>query len=40
MQCIVTWIEGEEVCYRFVSEEEIKELMEEDKKYIIARLPN
>ena len=28
MQYIVTWTEGEEVCYRFVSEEEIKDLIE------------
>lgn len=40
MQFFVTWVEGEEVCYRFVSEEEIEGLMEDDKKYIIAGLPN
>lgn len=40
MQFIVTWVEGEEVCYRFVSEEEIGSFMEEDKKYIIAGLPH
>lgn len=40
MQCIVTWTEGEEVCYRFVSEEEIESLMEDDKNYIVAWLPN
>jgi hypothetical protein len=36
MQYIVTWSEGEEVFYRFVSEEEIKDIVEDDKKYIIA----
>lgn len=40
MQYIVTWTEGEEVCYRFVSEEEIKDLVEDDKEYIIAGLSN
>ena len=41
MQYIVTWTEGEEVCYRFVSEEEIKDLIEDDKesaKYLIKGL--
>jgi hypothetical protein len=40
MQYIITWSEGEEVCYRFVSEEELKDLVEDDKEYIIAGLPN
>lgn len=40
MQCIVTWSEGDEVCYRFIAEEEISSLLEEDKKYIVAVLPN
>ena len=40
MQYIVTWSEGNEVCYRFVAEEEISSLIEEDKKYIVAVLPN
>lgn len=40
MQYIVTWTEGEEVFYRFVSEDEIDKMIEEDKKYIIAGLPN
>ncbi|MDD4237781.1 MAG: hypothetical protein PHT62_04425 [Desulfotomaculaceae bacterium] len=40
MQYIVTWSEGDEVCYRFVDEEEISSLFEEDKKYIVAELPH
>lgn len=40
MQYMVTWIEGEEVCYRFMSEEEINDLVEDDKNYIITGLPN
>jgi len=40
VQYIVTWTEGEEVFYRFVSEEEIGSLLEDDKEYIIAGLPN
>lgn len=40
MQYIVTWTEGEEVYYRFVSEEEVDSLVEEDKKYIVAGLSN
>lgn len=40
MQYIVTWSEGDEVCYRFVNEDEINGLLEEDKKYIVAVLPN
>lgn len=39
MQYIVTWFEGEEVCYRFVSEGEINALLEEDRPYIVAGLP-
>jgi len=38
MEYVVTWAEGEEVCYRFVSENEIKDLLEADKRYIIASL--
>jgi len=38
MEYVVTWAEGEEVCYRFVSENEIKDLLEADKPYIIASL--
>lgn len=40
MQYIVTWSEGDEVCYRFVDEKEVNSLIEEDKKYIVAVLPN
>jgi len=40
MQCIVSWSEGEEVYYRFVDEEDVKSLLEEDREYIVARLPN
>lgn len=40
MNYIVTWSEGDEVCYRFVNEDEIDSLLEEDKKYIVAVLPN
>ncbi len=40
MQCIVTWSEGEEVHYLFVDEEEVAEILEEDKKYIVAYLPH
>lgn len=40
MQYIVTWAEGEDVYYRFVSEEDIEDLMEDDKEYIIAGLAN
>jgi len=40
MQYIVTWSEGDEVCYRFVDEKEIDIFLEEDKKYIVVMLPN
>jgi len=40
VQYIVTWVEGEDVYYRFISEEEIEELIEDDKEYIIAGIPN
>jgi len=40
VQCIVTWSEGEEVHYLFVEEGEIAEILEEDKEYIVAYLPN
>lgn len=40
MQYIVTWSEGDEVCYRFVDEKEIQSLIEEDKKYIVAVISN
>ncbi|MCL6558485.1 MAG: hypothetical protein K6U74_06715 [Firmicutes bacterium] len=36
MEYVITWSEGEEVCYRFVSEEDIQKYMEEDKEYIVA----
>ncbi|MCL6638725.1 MAG: hypothetical protein K6T80_03470 [Firmicutes bacterium] len=38
MEYVVTWTEGEEVCYRFVSGDEIEKLLEADKHYIIAGL--
>ncbi|MCL6558750.1 MAG: hypothetical protein K6U74_08070 [Firmicutes bacterium] len=38
MEYMVTWTEGEEVCYRFVTESEIDKLVEEDKDYIITSL--
>jgi len=37
---IVTWVEGEEVFYRLMSEEEINALEEDDKNYIITGLLN
>lgn len=40
MQCMVTWTEGEEVFYRFLTKEEVECLLEEDKNYIVTWLPN
>lgn len=35
---LITWIEGDEVCYRIVGEEEIERYWEIEKNYIVTRL--
>ncbi|GBF33616.1 hypothetical protein DCCM_2722 [Desulfocucumis palustris] len=35
---LVTWTEGDEVFYKIVNGEEIREIWEFDKNYIITRL--
>lgn len=35
---LVTWTEGDEVFYKIVNGEEIREIWEVDKNYIITRL--
>ncbi|WP_278244217.1 hypothetical protein [Desulfofundulus thermocisternus] len=35
---LVTWLEGEEVCWRFADEEELARILESEKHFIITRL--
>lgn len=40
MQCLITWIEGEEVQYQFLDEETATQILESeaDKNYIFTKL--
>jgi len=38
MEYLVTWCEGDEVCYRFVSEDMLPALLEDDRGYIVVPL--
>jgi hypothetical protein len=35
---LVTWVEGDEVVYRFVPADELPEVLETDKHYIVIPL--
>ncbi|AEG14552.1 MULTISPECIES: hypothetical protein [Desulfofundulus] len=38
MPYLVTWLEGEEVCWRFVDEDELAEIWETEKHFIVTKL--
>lgn len=38
MDYLVTWYEGDEVCYRFVDDEALSNLLENDRGYIVVPL--
>ncbi|WP_279233424.1 hypothetical protein [Desulfofundulus thermobenzoicus] len=38
MPYLVTWIEGEEVVYRFVDERELAKIWETEKNFIVTKL--
>ncbi|MDO7787090.1 hypothetical protein [Desulforamulus aquiferis] len=40
MQYLLTWIEGEEVCYRIVPDLEFDHSLMQDKNLIITKIPN
>ncbi|WP_279286271.1 hypothetical protein [Desulfofundulus sp. TPOSR] len=38
MPYLVTWLEGEEVCWRFADEDELAEIWETEKHFIVTKL--
>ncbi|TYO97924.1 hypothetical protein [Desulfallas thermosapovorans] len=40
MTYLATWTEGKEVFYRFVNEQELQELWEPEKNFIVVKLAN
>lgn len=40
MDYLITWPEGDDVQYRFVSESELEKVLEEEKHYMVIPLKN
>lgn len=38
MEYLVTWYEGDEVCYRLVDDDGLPALLEDDRSYIVVPL--